>query len=144
MGCWPWSKKHICPLCHDSRRKKKDFCDQCMFVRQYAVEHGRDGLRFALRGHPYEGAVATTASTLHRDVNSTSSINPTRNGIFGSRTTSYCVSTSGAGTSGAANNTAAARLYSSPEHRFSFVKPIEGTPSATAPPYSYGQGHPEH
>lgn len=111
-----------------------------MFVRQYAVEHGREGLRFALRGHPYEGTAPATASTLRRNVNSTSSINPTRTGSFGSRTTSYTVTTSGA-----ANNAAAAGPYNSaPERRFSFVKPIEGPPGATAPPYSYGPGHPEH
>jgi len=110
-----------------------------MFVRQYAVEYGREGLRYALRSHPYEGAAAATASSLRHDVNSTSSINPTRNSTFGSRTTSYTVSTSGA-----ANNAAAAALYSAPERRYSFVKSIEGPTRATAPPYSYDQGHPEH
>lgn len=110
-----------------------------MFVRQYAVEHGRDGLRFALRGHPYDGATVVPASTLHHNVNSTSSVNPTRMGSFGSRTTSYTVSTAGA-----ANNAAASGHYSTGERRFSFVKPIEGSPNATAPPYSYGQELPEH
>lgn len=110
-----------------------------MFVRQYAVDHGRDGLRFALRGHPYEGVTSVPASTLRHDVNSVSSFNPTRGGSFGSRTASYTVSTASA-----ANNAAAAGLYSAPERRFSFVKAIEGSPNATAPPYSYGPGHPEH
>lgn len=138
MGCWPWSKNYICPLCHEPRRRQKEFCDQCMFVRQYAVEHGREGLRFALRGHFCEGATPAGVSTLHRNVNSNSSIHPTRTGSFGSRTTSHNVTTSGA-----ANNAAAAGPYSAPERQFSFVKPIEG-PNATAPPYSCGPGHPEH
>ena len=109
-----------------------------MFVRQYAVQHGREGLRFALRGHPYEAQPSATTATLPRAVNSTSSINPTRNGSFGSRTTSYSVTTS------SATNNAAAGPYSGPERRFSFAKSIDGPPGATAPPYSYGPAHPEH
>jgi hypothetical protein len=117
MGCTV-SKKYSCPLCREQRRNYRDLlCDKCAFVREFTVLHGREGLRQALRGHPYE--VAPARASLASAASSSS--------LATSRITGRCNTFPGS-----------ERVMANP--RFTMVKTVE----PTAPPYFPGQSLPEH
>lgn len=112
------SRKHFCSLCREERRSYRDLlCDKCTFVREYAVLHGREGLRQALRGHPYE----TSANATLRSNQSTSSL----------------AACSTAGRAGRCNSyPGSGRFTGNPQ--FAIVKPVEAS-APPAPAYYPGQ-----
>ncbi len=121
MGCAASSRKYACPLCRELRRSYRDLlCDKCAFVREYTVLHGREGLRQALRGHPYDGTRGTFSGM--------ASAAPSSSALATMRATGRC--NSFPGTEG--------RFSTNP--RFTVAKVVE----PTAPPYFPGQALPEH
>lgn len=123
MGCVASNRKNACPLCREVRRSYHDLlCDKCAFVREYTVLHGREGLRQALRGHPYDGARGTFSGT------ASASAAPSTSSLATMRGTGRC--NSFPGTEG--------RFSNNP--RFTMVKAVE----PSAPPYFPGQALPEH
>ena len=125
MGC-TMSRKHFCPLCREQRRSYRDLlCDKCTFVREYAVLHGREGLRRALRGHPYTSAdVNGTLRSAHLSTSSLASTVTGRGDVR--RSNSY----PGTG-----------RYSGNPQ--FTIVKPVDPT-APPAPAYYPGQVLPTH
>ena len=123
MGCAISSRKYACPLCRELRRSYRDLmCDKCAFVREYTVLYGREGLRQALRGHPYDSTRGSFSGT------AAASAAPSTSSLTTMRATNRC--NSYPGTEG---------QYSS-NHRFTMVKAAE----PSAPPYFPGQVLPEH
>ena len=120
------SRKYFCPLCREQRRSYRDLlCDKCTFVREYQVLHGREGLRQALRGHPYEANTSATGTLRPANI-STSSL------------ASCCT----AGRAGRCNSyPGSGRFTGTPQ--FAIVKPVEAS-APPAPAYYPGQVLPRH